>query len=154
MIIPKIIIVDIPPQLNKYTDSALVASDHVMAILQAQEWSLWGAETYVKYFLQIKEDYKLKIDLLGVLPVLQPNGDGLGPDVIDDARKSFGGENLFNQKVRQMSRLKRFDWTGITDNPSHDVNDRKVHTPLYEDVVRELEQRLMFLKRRLNERRK
>lgn len=138
------IILDVPPQLNKYTDSALVASDYVVVILQTQERSLRGAETYVKHLLQIKEDYKLKIDLLGVLPVLQQNGNGLDLDVIDDARKSFGDANLFDQKVRQMSRLKRFDRTGITDNPSHDINDRKVHA-LYGDVVRELEQRLMLL---------
>lgn len=41
------IILDVPPQLNKYMDSALVSGDYVVVIMKTQEHSLRGAETYV-----------------------------------------------------------------------------------------------------------
>ena len=131
--------------IHKFTDSALVASDYVIVILQTQERSLRGAETYVKHLLQIKDDYSLDIDLLGVLPVLQQNGNDLDLDVIEDATTSFGNANMFKQKVRQMARLKRFDRTGITNNASHDINDRRVHH-LYDLVVDELLERLKLIR--------
>lgn len=134
------IILDVPPQLNKFTDSALVASDFVIIILQTQERSLTGAETYAEHLINLKDDYKLGLDLLGVLPVLQQNGNNLDLDVLDDAIDSFGKANMFKQRIRQMARLKRFDRTGITDR-SKDINDIRVMS-VYENVVNEIKERI------------
>lgn len=137
------IVMDVPPQLNKFTDSALVASDYVVVILQTQERSLKGAEKYIEHLLQLQDDYKLSLDLLGVLPVLQQNGSELDLDVISDAIDSFGEQNLFKTKIKQMARLKRFDRTGITDNIK-DINDRRVHE-VYKTVVEEIFSRIKLL---------
>lgn len=137
------IVMDVPPQLNKFTDSALIASDYVVVILQTQERSLKGAEKYIEHLLQLQDDYKLSLDLLGVLPVLQQNGSELDLDVISDAIDSFGKQNLFKTKIKQMARLKRFDRTGITDNIK-DINDRRVHE-VYKNVVTELISRIKLL---------
>ena len=137
------IVLDVPPQLNKFTDSALVASDYVIVILQTQERSLRGAEKYIEHLLQIQSDYKLGLDLLGVLPVLQQNGSELDLDVIHDANESFGEQNIYQHKIKQMARLKRFDRTGITDNVK-DINDRRVHT-VYKDIVEETLNRITIL---------
>lgn len=137
------IILDVPPQLNKFTDSALVASDYVIVILQTQERSLRGAEKYIEHLLQIQNDYKLGLDLLGILPVLQQNGSELDLDVIHDAIESFGPQNIYQHKIKQMARLKRFDRTGITDNVK-DINDRRVHN-VYKDVANETLDRIKIL---------
>ncbi|MFT9457473.1 MAG: ParA family protein [Liquorilactobacillus hordei] len=137
------IVLDVPPQLNKFTDSALVSSDYVIVILQTQERSLRGAEKYIEHLLQIQSDYKLGLDLLGVLPVLQQNGSELDLDVINDANQSFGEQNIYSHKIKQMARLKRFDRTGITDNVK-DVNDRRVHA-VYNEVVEETLNRIKLL---------
>lgn len=134
------IILDVPPQLNKYTDSALSASDYVIVILQTQERSLRGAETYVNHLIQIKEDYDLPLELLGVLPVLQQNGNELDLDVLHDAVESFTEANMFNIRIKQMARLKRFDRTGITDKRV-DINDRRVHK-IYNDLLDEIHERI------------
>lgn len=134
------VILDVPPQLNKFTDSALVASDYVVVILQTQERSLKGAEKYIQHLLQLQSDYDLGIELLGILPVLQQNGSELDLDVVQDARESFSEENLFEHKIKQMARLKRFDRTGITDNIK-DVNDRRVHD-VYKQIIEELFERI------------
>lgn len=137
------IILDVPPQLNKFTDSALVSSNYVIVILQTQERSLRGAEKYIEHLLQIQGDYNLDLDLLGVLPVLQQNGSELDLDVINDANDSFGKQNIYTHKIKQMARLKRFDRTGITDNVK-DVNDRRVHA-VYKEVLEETISRMKML---------
>lgn len=134
------IILDVPPQLNRYTDSALVACNYVVIVLQTQQRSLTGAETYVNHLLQIKSDYNLNLDLLGVLPVLLQNGNALDIDILQDAVETFGEQNLFKLQVRQMARLKRFDRTGITEK-KNDYNDRRVHDT-YGQLVNELKQRI------------
>lgn len=131
---------DIPPQLNKFTDSALVASDYVVIILQTQERALKGAEKYVQHLLELQDDYNLNLDLLGILPVLQQNGSELDLDVISDAIASFGSANMFNTHIKQMARIKRFDRTGITDNV-RDINDKRVHA-IYAELADELLSRI------------
>lgn len=138
------VIMDVPPQLNKFTDSAIVASNYIIVVLQTQERSLSGAEKYIEHLLQIQDDYNLNLDLLGILPVLLQNGADLDLDVISDAESSFGEGNMFNTQIKQMARLKRFDRTGITDNP-HDIHDRRVHG-LYKRVVAEALDRIQTLK--------
>lgn len=134
------IFLDIPPQLNKFTDNALVASDFVIVVLQTQERALKGAEKYIEHLLALQDDYDLKIDLLGVLPVLQQNGSELDLDVLQDAVEIFGESNLFKTHIKQMNRLKRFDRTGITDNSS-DIHDKRVHA-IYRNLAIELQKRI------------
>lgn len=143
------IILDVPPQMNKFTDSALVSSDYVIVILQTQERALKGAEKYIDHLLQLQDDYDVNVDLLGILPVLQQNGSELDLDVVSDAMESFGEENIFKNRVKTMARLKRFDRTGITDNPK-DVNDRKVHQ-IYQTVTNELIERINLLEENKND---
>ncbi|MBC1318521.1 ParA family protein [Listeria booriae] len=139
------VIIDVPPQMNKFTDSAFVASDYVIIILQTQERSLKGAETYVDHLLQLTDDYDLATDVLGVLPVLMQNGSDLDKDVIDDAVDSFQKQNLFKNHIKQMARLKRFDREGITNNNS-DVHDKNVHK-VYINVVEEMLERIELLQK-------
>ncbi|TPR41292.1 ParA family protein [Apilactobacillus micheneri] len=139
------VILDVPPQLNRFTDSALVASDYVIIILQTQERSLTGAETYARHLLQIRDDYDLGLDLLGVLPVLQQNGNTTDVEVIDDAIKSFGKDNMFQTQIKQMARLKRFDRTGITSQHNSQY-DRKVHH-VYKELCKEMENRIEKFKK-------
>ncbi len=138
------IIIDVPPQLNKFTDSALVASDYVVVILQTQERSLRGAEKYIEHLLFLSDEYKLTIDIAGILAVLVQNGSELDLDVISDAIDSFGESNLFSTKIKQMARLKRYDRQGITNNP-HDIHDIRAHK-VYSDLAIELEHRIDVLK--------
>lgn len=137
------IIIDVPPQLNKFTNSALVASDYVIVILQTQERSLKGAEKYIDHLVQLNSDYGTNIDILGLLPVLVQNGNDLDIDIVEDAEALFGKSNIFNTKIKMMARLKRYDRTGITDNPK-DIHDKRVHK-VYLDVSNEVIDRIKLL---------
>ena len=48
-----IIIIDVPPTLSVFTDSAIYATDEVIIVLQTQQRSLDGAETFFEYLQQM-----------------------------------------------------------------------------------------------------
>lgn len=137
------ILIDVPPQLNKFADSALVASDYVIVILQTQERSLKGAQKYIEHVLTLAEDYKLSLEIAGALPVLMQNGSELDKDILQEANEIFGDPNVFRNTIKQMARLKRFDRTGITHNMK-DVHDKHVHS-VYQNIIKELEERIHIL---------
>lgn len=133
------IIIDIPPQLNKFTNSALVSSDFAMLILQTQQRSFKGAIKFTRHIINLKEAYDLPVDLLGALPVLQQNGNRTDKEVIKDATETFGKDNIFDIKIKQMARLKRFDRTGITQTRNYyDQRVLEVYRQLTAEVVKRI----------------
>ncbi|PEU93973.1 ATPase [Bacillus thuringiensis] len=137
------ILIDVPPQLNKFADSALVASDYVMVILQTQERSLKGAQKYIEHVFSLADDYELPLEIVGALPVLMQNGNEIDKDILQEAEEIFGKPNIFNTIIKQMARLKRFDRTGITYNMK-DIHDKNVHN-VYQEIASELEERIGIL---------
>lgn len=124
------VIVDVPPTLSIYTDSAVYASDEVIIVLQTQQRSLDGAEAFFEYLQRTYDKYPTtNFDILGVLAVLLKNNVGLDSQILDDAENIFGHNMLFHMIIHHMERLKRYDRTGIADkdlSPS-DFHDTKVH---------------------------
>lgn len=127
------IFIDVPPTISIITDAALYASDFVVVVLQTQERSLQGAEVFTSYLQSLIDDYGADLDIVGILPVLLKNGATVDLTTLNSARDIFGEENLFENIVTNMERLKRFDITGIT---TEDMHDRKVHAT-YEQIADE-----------------
>ena len=127
------IFIDVPPTISIITDAALYASDFVVVVLQTQERSLQGAEVFTGYLQSLIDDYGADLDIVGILPVLLKNGAAVDLSTLESAREIFGVENLFENVVNNMERLKRFDITGITNE---DMHDRKVHKS-YETIANE-----------------
>lgn len=132
------IFIDVPPTISIITDAALYASDFVVVVLQTQERSLQGAEVFTGYLQSLIDDYGAELDIVGILPVLLKNGAAVDLATLESAREIFGAENLFENVVNNMERLKRFDITGITND---DMHDRKVHKS-YETIAKEFITRL------------
>lgn len=138
------ILIDVPPTLSTYTDSALLASNYTVIVLQTQERSLVGAEAYVSYLQELINNYHADFDILGVLPVLLKNNAAVDKNTLENARERFGDENLFTNVVKNMERLKRYDMVGIVDvdrDPKADFHDKRV-MKLYDEVTDELLERL------------
>jgi len=138
------ILVDVPPTLSTYTDSALLASDYTIIVLQTQERSLVGAEAYVGYLQELIDNYNADFDILGVLPVLLKNNSKVDEATLNTAKDKFGEENLFKNVVKNMERLKRYDIIGIVDPDSdtkYDIHDKRV-MELYKRVTQEMLKRL------------
>lgn len=138
------IIIDVPPTLSVFTDSAIYATDYVIIVLQTQQRSLDGAETFFEYLQQMYNDYaNIDFDILGVLAVLLKNNVGLDNQILQDAEADFGKDMLFNQIIRHMERLKRYDRTGIAEKglTKYDMHDTRLHY-IYNKLTKEIVARL------------
>ena len=140
------ILIDIPPTLSTYTDSALLASDYTIIVLQTQERSLVGAEAYIGYLQELIDNYGANFDILGVLPVLLKNNSKVDEATLNTAKEKFGEENLFKNLVKNMERLKRYDIIGIVDSDlggKYDIHDKRVmalYTKVTEEMISRLEE--------------
>ena len=138
------IIIDVPPTLSIFTDSAVYATDFVIIVLQTQQRSLDGAETFFEYLQQMYNDYtNVDFDILGVLAVLLKNNAGLDSQILKDAETDFGKNMLFDQIIRHMERLKRYDRTGIAEKglTKYDMHDTRLHY-IYNTLTKEIVSRL------------
>lgn len=138
------VIIDVPPTLSVFTDSAIYATDYVIIVLQTQQRSLDGAETFFEYLQQMYNDYaNIDFNILGVLAVLLKNNVGLDNQILKDAEADFGKDMLFNQIIRHMERLKRYDRTGIAEKglTKYDMHDTRLHY-IYNTLTKEIVARL------------
>lgn len=138
------VIIDVPPTLSVFTDSAIYATDYVIIVLQTQQRSLDGAETFFEYLQQMYNDHTaIDFDILGVLAVLLKNNAGLDSQILQDAEADFGKDMLFKQIIRHMERLKRYDRTGIAekDLTPYDMHDTRLHV-IYKRLTNEIVKRL------------
>lgn len=136
------IIFDVPPTLSTYTDSSIVASDYIVIVLQTQERSLVGAEAFIQYAQELYDTYSSKVnfDITGILPVLLKNTSPVDQTILEQSKQKFGSENLFENVVRNMERVKRYDLMGITnpdDTHKRDMHDLRLHK-LYSTITDEL----------------
>ena len=143
------VIVDVPPTLSIYTDSAVYAADDIIIVLQTQQDSLDGAIAFFKYLQKIFDKYHaINFDILGILPVLLENRAGLDSQIFKDAKATFGKENVFKNIIKHMERLKRFGRVGIADKDAEygkgDFHDIKVHY-VYNKLTDEILDRLKKL---------
>ena len=138
------VIIDVPPTLSVFTDSAIYATGYVIIVLQTQQRSLDGAETFFEYLQQMYNDHTaIDFDILGVLAVLLKNNAGLDSQILQDAEADFGKDMLFKQIIRHMERLKRYDRTGIAekDLTPYDMHDTRLHV-IYKRLTNEIVKRL------------
>ncbi|WP_353486094.1 ParA family protein [Apilactobacillus xinyiensis] len=133
-----VILLDVPPFSIEITRNAVMFSDFALIILQTHDDSLSGAEEYVNTLAKLVEEYDLSIEVIGILPMLHDGRSTVDKVIIEDAKKEFGEESVFDTIVNQMARIKRFPINGITDN---DRFDKKVLAK-YEEVTDELIHRL------------
>ena len=139
-----VVVIDVPPTLSVFTDSAIYATDEVVIVLQTQQRSLDGAETFFEYLQQMYNSYNdVDFDILGVLPVLLKTRSGLDDQILEDAKEDFGEDSLFDQIIHHMERLKRYDRTGIADHDltKADIHDRRINH-IYSELTKEIIDRL------------
>ncbi|MFD1441668.1 ParA family protein [Lacticaseibacillus hegangensis] len=135
------IFIDVPPTLSLSNDTAFYAADQIIVVLQTQERSLSGAENFISYIQNtLIDQFNSPVDILGILPVLSKRNAAVDREILKAASTEFGEENIFQNRVMIMERIKRMDMTGITDD-LHDGWDKKVHA-VFDDVADEIVKRL------------
>lgn len=135
------IFIDVPPTLSLQNDTAFYACDEIIVVLQTQERALNGAEVFIEYLqTTLIDEFDSNVDIAGILPVLSKKGGAVDERILEIIEEDFGSQNIFNEKIHTMERLKRMDMTGITDNES-DIHDQRVHEK-FTSIAKELLSRL------------
>lgn len=133
-----VILIDVPPMNDEITKNVAVVSDFVLISLQTQENSYTGTVDYIEDLTEIKNNFNLKVDVIGILATLFDNRGPVDKMVLQSVYDTFGKENVFDTVVRSMARIKRFSVTGIT---KEDYFDEAVLN-VFKDITIELVERL------------
>lgn len=141
------IYIDVPPTISDYSDNAMLAADYCIIVLQTQELSLDGAQTYIAYMQFLAENYDADLQVLGIIPMMLRQGGRVDTKVLDQAKEMYGG-NVLNTIVNYQERLKVYDVEGIHMHKNMsgtiDMWDAKAHQ-LFIDVLSELNEHEVYL---------
>lgn len=141
------IYIDVPPTISDYSDNAMLAADYCIIVLQTQELSLDGAQTYIAYMQFLAENYDADLQVLGIIPMMLRQGGRVDTKVLDQAKEMYGG-NVLNTIVNYQERLKVYDVEGIHMHKNMsgtiDMWDAKAHQ-LFVDVLSELNEHEEYL---------
>lgn len=143
------IYIDVPPTISDYSDNAMMAADYCIIVLQTQELSLDGAQTYIAYMQFLSENYDAQLQVLGIIPMMLRQGGRVDTKVLDQATEMYGG-NVLNTIVNYQERLKVYDVEGIhmhtNKNGKVEMWDAKAHQ-LFIDVLTELNEHEEYLEK-------
>lgn len=135
------IYLDVPPTISDYSDNAMIAADYCIIVLQTQELSLDGAQTYIAYMQYLVDTYDANINVLGIIPCMLKPGGRVDSKVLEQAKKLYGN-NVLDTIVKYQERLKVYDVQGIEMNENTngkiDMWDYKAHK-IFVDVLEELD---------------
>lgn len=133
-----VIIFDTPPSGREITSNAIVASDYVFITVQTADKSLSGAENYAQKLLALDTKYNLNLLILGFIMVILKKGTKVDQTIVANAEKSFGADNIFENMVNYMERVKSFEMIGISEDGWWD----RLVTDRYEEITDEFLTRL------------
>lgn len=135
------IFIDVPPSISSPNDTVFYAADQIIIVLQTQERSFSGAQSFISYLQDfIVNDMGGDVGVLGVMPVLSKKNGQVDETILADATELFDESNMFHTRVYLQERIKRMDMTGITEN-EHDIWDKKVEKT-FSDLADELIKRI------------
>lgn len=135
------IFLDVSPTMSLTNDNVFMACDWLVIMLQTQQRSLLGAKSFLEYLqTNLINMFDAKVDVLGILPVLTKGQSKIDNSILKSAIDEFGQENMFDNVITAMERVKRYDLTGITEDPKN-VWDKATHS-IYTAVAKELVNRL------------
>ena len=143
------IYIDVPPTISDYSDNAMLAADYCIIVLQTQELSLDGAQTYIAYMQFLAENYEADLQVLGIIPMMLRQGGRVDTKVLDQAKEMYGG-NVLNTIVNYQERLKVYDVEGIhmhkNLNGTIEMWDAKANQ-LFVEVLTELNEHEDYLEK-------
>jgi len=141
------IYIDVPPTISDFSDNAMLAADYCIIVLQTQELSLDGAQTYIAYMQYLADTYDNDLQVLGIIPCMLRPGGRVDNKVLEQAKELYGG-NVLNTVVKYQERLKVYDVEGIKISHNYtgkaDGWDVKAHK-VFIDVLNELDQHQLVL---------
>ncbi|SUB60027.1 Uncharacterised protein [Pediococcus pentosaceus] len=69
-----------------FSDNAMMAADYCIIVLQTQELSLDGAQTYIDYMQYLINTYNKQLQVLGIVPCMLRPGGRVDDKILNDAK--------------------------------------------------------------------
>ena len=134
-----LLFLDTPPQVKAVTDNAIVFADYVTISLQTQKDSLEGALNYIDTLVDLKSEYNLPIQLLGIIAVLNDKYGAVDEAILERVREEISENILLDTIVPNMARIKRFPIQGMGESDRYD----KAVMDVYRKVTTEFCNRIL-----------
>lgn len=100
------VLIDCPPALNIYTNSALVASHACLITLQPEASSMKGLNNLFERINQVRDDINYGLTVEGIVLTLVDKRLNVHKDVIEYIRQKLGNFRIFQTQIRQNVDLK------------------------------------------------
>jgi len=132
------IIIDSPPELNRVSDSALIAAKNVVIPIKVEEPSVRGVEIMLKEQIKpIREDLESDVEIVGIVPNETLNSNERDR-VLEGIQDAFGEE--LTPEVRRrvdINRAWREGKTLFEYDPQNDMCDR------YREIAEHIREKLV-----------
>jgi chromosome partitioning protein len=130
------VIIDSPPELNRVSDSALIAAKNVLIPIKVEEPSVRGVEIMFKEQIKpIREDLESEVEIVGIVPNETLNSNERDR-ILEGIQETFGEE--LTPEVRRrvdINRAWREGETLFEYDPGNDMCDR------YREIADHIRQR-------------
>lgn len=134
---------DTPPTNSDYTEAAAYASDYILIAFQTQSDSLDGAKNYVEQTLTpLVEKLGAEIEVMGILPNQVTKKGSIDNEVIGDAKRIFGEDNMFQNIIPYSKAIQNIPRNGIT---REGYWNSKLFSEIFEPITEEFLTRISEL---------
>jgi len=100
------ILIDCPPALNIFTNSALVASRYCLITLQPEASAMKGLNNLFDRIIEVQEDINYELSILGIVITMYDKRLKLHQDMITYVKEKLPDFNIFKSYVRLNVTLK------------------------------------------------
>jgi len=131
------IIIDSPPELNRVSDSALIAGKNVVIPIKVEEPSVRGVEIMLREQIKpIREELESDVEIVGIVPNETLNSNERDR-ILEGTRETFGKELTLEVRRRvDINRAWREGKTLFEYDPENDMCDR------YREIADEIRGRI------------
>lgn len=126
------ILIDTPPSLGDHLLTALLASTHVVGMMQSQPFSLDAMSRFLARIEQVKA-FHPTLEMLGIV-VAMFETDAFSQEKFDDAKRMFNNL-IFDTTILRRIRLRRMTESGISILGLSDQNALKQYLLLEQELI-------------------
>lgn len=131
------IFIDTPPTISDFSSNAIFACDYTLIVMQTEIRSFNAVKTFIEYLSEFADFYSTDFDVVGILPVMFKSDGTIDKQVLSEAQQLYG-DILFKNYVYKRERVKRWDYTGITNEDYHDATTMDMYNKIADELLEKI----------------
>ncbi len=131
------IFIDTPPTISDFSSNAIFSCDYTLIVMQTEIRSFNAVKTFIEYLTEFAEFYSTDFDVIGILPVMFKSDGAIDKQVLIEAQQLYG-DILFENCVYKRERVKRWDYTGITNEDYHDTKTIDMYNKIADELLEKI----------------